>query len=79
MNCVICGFHANDNKLCFKHAAAAKSLVENYNLWKSAFNISFEEYLHNILKNKDTGVWAADVARYIIESGDASILQQQAP
>ncbi|MGC8660933.1 MAG: hypothetical protein ACP5TZ_00305 [Nitrososphaeria archaeon] len=53
--------------------------MENYNLWKSAFNISFEEYLHNILKNKDTGVWAADVARYIIESGDASILQQQAP
>ncbi|MCL4343804.1 MAG: hypothetical protein JRN26_03750 [Nitrososphaerota archaeon] len=77
MSCVICGFYANSGKLCFKHAAAAKNLVENYNVWKNAFNISFEEYLHSIIKNRDTGVWAADVARYIIESGDDSILQEQ--
>ncbi|MEM0097721.1 MAG: hypothetical protein QXH39_02110 [Conexivisphaerales archaeon] len=73
MNCIVCGFYANGNKLCFKHAAAAKSLKENYNVWKSAFNVSFEEYLYDILKDKGTGSWVGDVARYIIESGDTTI------
>ncbi len=75
MNCIICGFHSNGNRLCFKHDAAAKSISENYNVWKSAFDISLEEYLHNILKNRDTGAWTIEVARYIIESGDTSILK----
>ncbi len=75
MNCIICGFYSNGNKLCFKHEAAARSIVENYNIWQMAFNISLEEYLRSILKNKDTGTWVAEMAKYIIESGDTSILK----
>jgi len=74
MKCIICGLYSGENKLCFKHAAAARSIAENYSIWQKAFNISFDEYLKRILENRETGTWVAEVAKYIIESGDTSIL-----
>jgi len=74
MNCIICGFPSGNEKLCFKHAVASKSLAEGYNAWKSALGISLDEYLNDIIKNRETGEWAVDVAKYIIETGDHSVL-----
>ena len=43
--------------------------MKNFEEWKKALNISWEDYLNEIIKNPYTGEWAKEVAEYLIEHG----------
>ena len=70
MKCVICNREAAENSYCELHAKAHESVVEKYEEWKKALEISWKEYLSEITKNPLTGEWAKEVAEHLIESGE---------
>jgi hypothetical protein len=49
---------------------AYESILEKYDLWKRAMEISWKEYLSEIVKNPLTGEWAKEVAEHLIKSGE---------
>jgi len=49
---------------------AYESIAKKYDSWKSALEISWKEYLSEIVKNPLTGEWAREVAEYLIKSGE---------
>ena len=69
MKCRICNREAVE-KYCEFHEKAYRSLVEKYEDWKKAVDISWEEYLNGIVKNPYTGSWAKEVAEKLIKDGD---------
>ena len=70
MKCVICSRETGRKSYCELHAKAYESIVKKYNLWKKALEISWKEYLSEIVKNSLTGEWAMEVAEYLIKSGE---------
>ena len=72
--CLVCGMHADEGGLCFKHRAAAKSLEESYRYWREAFGISFEEYLKKVKERPETGAWVKELIDYVLKTGDLSVL-----
>jgi hypothetical protein len=44
--------------------------VKKYDVWKKALDISWKEYLSEIVKNPFTGEWAKEVAEYLNKSGE---------
>jgi hypothetical protein len=42
--------------------------VEKYEAWKKALDISWKEYLNEIVKNSLTGEWAKEVAQHLLEN-----------
>jgi hypothetical protein len=42
-------------------------VLDKFRIWESALSISWKQYLEEIQKNSLTGVWAKDVAEYLIE------------
>jgi len=69
MKCIICGGEAL-NKYCELHEKAHRSLVKKYDAWKSALDISWKEYLSEVMKNPYTGAWAKEVAEHLIKRED---------
>ena len=57
-------------KYCEFHEKAYRSLVEKYEDWKKAMDISWKEYLNGIVKNPYTGSWAKEVAEKLMKDGD---------
>jgi hypothetical protein len=49
---------------------AYESIVKKYDSWKRAMEISWKEYLSEIVKNPLTGEWAKEVAEHLIKSGE---------
>jgi hypothetical protein len=41
-----------------------------FKVWETASNVSWIEYLVEVQKNSLTGVWAKEVAKYLIEEED---------
>ncbi len=70
MKCVICNREADKEDYCELHAKAYESIVEKHDVWKRALEISWKEYLSEIIKNSLTGEWAKEVAEYLIKSGE---------
>ena len=70
MNCKICNREASENSYCELHMKAYENIVKKYELWKSALEVSWKEYLSEIVKNPLTGEWAKEVAEYLIKSGE---------
>jgi hypothetical protein len=46
------------------------SIVKKYDAWTRALNISWKEYLSEVVKNSLTGEWAKEVAEYLINTGE---------
>jgi hypothetical protein len=67
MNCKICSRGSEENGLCQLHSKAYKNVQEKFRVWEAASNVSWMEYLVEIQKNSLTGVWAKEVAKYLIE------------
>ncbi|MFQ6095804.1 MAG: hypothetical protein ACE5NN_06640 [Candidatus Bathyarchaeia archaeon] len=65
MTCEICGREAA-SRFCELHETAHKNLLERYEDWKKALNITWTEYLNEVLKNPNTGVWAKEVAQRLL-------------
>jgi hypothetical protein len=49
---------------------AHENIAEKYELWKRALEISWKEYLSEIVKNPFTGEWVKEVAEYLTKSGE---------
>ncbi|MFQ5836594.1 MAG: hypothetical protein ACE5HG_01950 [Candidatus Bathyarchaeia archaeon] len=69
MKCRICNREAVE-KYCELHEKAYRSIVQKYEDWKKAMDISWKEYLNEIVKNPYTGSWAKEVAEKLMKDGD---------
>jgi hypothetical protein len=67
MHCKICCRDSEENGFCQLHSKAFKNVQEKFRVWEAALNVSWVEYLAEIQKNSLTGVWAKEVAKYLIE------------
>ncbi|UCE29107.1 MAG: hypothetical protein JSV85_07630 [Candidatus Bathyarchaeota archaeon] len=64
MKCEICSKKAM-NEYCKLHERAKENIIGKYNLWKTALNISWKEYLNEITKNPYTGSSAKELAEHL--------------
>ena len=46
---------------------AHQNITEKFRVWEPALGLSWSHYLLEIQKNSLTGLWAKDVAKYLIE------------
>jgi flavoprotein len=69
LKCAICSREAEKEGYCKLHSKAYESILKKYELWKKALEISWKEYLSEIVKNPLTGEWAREVAEYLIKNG----------
>ena len=69
MTCRICNRKAVE-KYCELHEKAYRSIVQKYEEWKRAMDISWKEYLNEIAKNPYTGSWAKEVAEQLMKNED---------
>jgi len=69
VKCKICNKEAI-SEYCELHEKAHGSLVQRYDDWKRALELSWKEYLNEVVKNHYSGVWAKEVAQYLFEKGD---------
>ncbi len=67
MTCRICSREAEENGFCPLHSKAYKNILEKFRVWQAASDTSWMGYLLEIQKNSLTGVWAKEVAKYLIE------------
>jgi len=65
MRCEICGREAS-SQLCDSHKKAYENLVEKYKVWKEAADITWTEYLNEILRNPNSGLWVKEVAKQLL-------------
>lgn len=65
MKCKICDREVV-TEYCELHEKARESIVQKYNVWKRALEISWKEYLNEVIKNAYTGVWAKEVAKELL-------------
>jgi hypothetical protein len=67
LKCKICSREAEDKGYCRLHSKAYRNLVDKFSVWQKASEVSWSEYLLQIQKNSLTGLWAKEVAKYLIE------------
>ena len=65
MKCNVCP-RETIHKYCDHHEKAYTNVVETYDVWKEALDISWEEYLKELVKNAYAGSWAKDVAEQLL-------------
>ena len=68
MTCEICKREAV-GKYCDLHERAYRNIIKKYDVWRSALNLSWGEYLNEVAKNSYTGSWAREVAEHLRKSG----------
>lgn len=64
VKCRICERDAA-NEYCELHEKAHGNVVQTYESWKGAMDISWKEYLNEVAENPYTGSWAKEVARHL--------------
>ena len=69
MKCRICNREALE-KYCELHEKAYRNIVQKHDDWKRAMDISWKEYLNEIVKNPYTGSWAKEVAGRLLKNED---------
>jgi hypothetical protein len=67
LKCKICTREAQNKDYCHLHLKAYENLKEKFVVWQRASQLSWKEYLVQIQKNSLTGLWAKEVAKYLIE------------
>ena len=70
MKCVICNREAAEGNYCRSHMKAYEKIVKSYGAWKKALEISWKEYLSEIVKNPLTGEYAKEVAECLVKGGE---------
>ena len=67
LKCRVCNREAVE-KYCELHEKAYRSIVQKYDDWKRATDVSWKEYLNEIAENPYTGSWAKEVAKQLMEN-----------
>ena len=65
MKCKICDKNAVGT-YCGLHKRVYNNIVEGYNVWKMALEISWKEYLSEVIKNEYSGSWVKEVAKDLL-------------
>jgi len=68
VNCKLCDREASKKGFCRQHIKAYENLLDRFELWKRALDISWKEYLSEIAKNDLAGIWVKEVSKYLIEN-----------
>jgi len=55
---------------CEFHEEAYRNVVQKFEDWKRAAGVSWKEYLNAVVENSYTGVWAKEVAEYLLKNKD---------
>ena len=69
MKCRICNREAVE-KYCELHEKAYRNIVQKYEDWRKTMDVSWKEYLNEIMKNPYTGSWAKEVAEQLMRNED---------
>jgi len=65
--CEVCGKDKVGNRFCELHELAYSNLTEGYEAWRKAYGqISFQSFLKEILKLKESGEAVKEVASYLL-------------
>ena len=67
MKCKVCESEA-ENEYCELHEKAYRNVLREYDVWKKASDVSWKQYLSELVKNTYTGVWAREVAEHLMKS-----------
>ena len=70
MLCKACGGKSGEREFCPVHLKAFENVVEKYEVWRKALNITWEEYLREIEKHSLTGEWAKEVTAHMLSNGE---------
>ena len=65
MKCKYC-----EREKCKLHIKAYKNIIKKYSAWKKTLDLSWKEYLNEIVKNSFTGECAKEVARHLLNEGE---------
>ena len=68
LKCKTCDREAAEREFCLVHLRAYQNLVEKYDCWRKALNISWREYLSEIERNPLTGEWVKEVVNYLVNN-----------
>jgi hypothetical protein len=68
LNCKACNREAGEREFCAVHLKSYENIVEAYSSWRKSLKIPWKRYLRKIKENPFTGVWAKEVAEYLISS-----------
>jgi hypothetical protein len=68
LKCPICSREVGELGYCSLHAGVYEVVIKKYGRWKKALDISWKEYLSEIVNNPLTGEWARAMAQYLIET-----------
>lgn len=66
MKCKVCRREAQ-NKYCDLHEKASANIVQKFEIWKNSADMSWEQYLNELVKNPSTGIWAKEVAEQMLK------------
>lgn len=67
MKCKVCDRKV-ENEYCELHEKAHRNIVNKYDVWKKASDVSWKQYLSELVNNPYTGVWAREVAEHLMKS-----------
>jgi len=70
LKCEVCGREA-ESRFCEAHEMAYRNLKGKYEEWRSAMDITWEDYLREVLKNPLTGVWVKEVAEHLLSKSES--------
>ncbi len=66
MKCKVCEKKAI-SVYCKFHEGAYKNLVKGYEEWKLALDLSWKEYLNEVISNEYGGLWVKEVAERLLK------------
>lgn len=69
MKCVICKRKSKE-KYCSLHKEAYDNILRKYVFWKRVKEISWKQYLKELVEISYTGIWAKEVVEYLLENKD---------
>ncbi|RLG91418.1 MAG: hypothetical protein DRO36_04245 [Candidatus Hecatellales archaeon] len=65
--CVICSNESDGGEFCVWHRLSYERLEEMFKVWREAMEIGWKEFLEEVRKNPNTGVWVKEVISYILK------------
>jgi len=65
LKCKVCEREV-ENEYCELHEKAYRNILREYDVWKKASDVSWKQYLSELVKNPYTGVWAKEVAESLV-------------
>ena len=67
--CSLCHREGIEEGYCGYHRVAHANLVGAYEAWDKSVELTWNEFLGDVIQAKETGEWAKDVARDLLSNG----------